>query len=151
MVSIISHNPQETARIGEGWGRHLKAGILIGLAGELGAGKTQMTKGIARGLGIKCQVFSPTFTLIHEAEDGRLPFFHVDLFRLNDWESIARSGLDAYLFQTRGIVVVEWIDRCFGKAGAQAFADWRGGQFRFVQMQILSKNQRRIVYEDFGD
>src|SRR5947208_17070066 len=78
MVTFISRSPEETRSLGEIWGKLAGAGLVIGLTGDLGAGKTELVKGIARGLGSKAQVHSPTFALIHEYTDGRLPLFHID-------------------------------------------------------------------------
>ena len=71
MVTFISHNPTETESLGETWGRAAQRGLVIGLSGDLGAGKTRLVKGIARGLGITARVHSPTFTLVNEYEIGR--------------------------------------------------------------------------------
>jgi len=82
MATFISHSPAETGSFGERWGRAAQPGLVIGLSGDLGAGKTQLVKGIARGLGITAQVHSPTFTLVNEYGGGRLRLFHLDLYRL---------------------------------------------------------------------
>ena len=79
---FISHSPAETESLGESWGRAAKHGLVIALSGELGAGKTQLVKGLARGLGITARVHSPTFTLVNEYAGGRLRLFHLDLYRL---------------------------------------------------------------------
>src|SRR5688572_25369063 len=76
MAMFISHSPAETEALGESWGRAAEPGLVIGLSGELGAGKTQLVKGLARGLGITARVHSPTFTLVHEYVGGRLSLFH---------------------------------------------------------------------------
>ena len=75
MATNISHSPAETAALGEEWGRKARAGSVIALSGDLGAGKTQFVKGVARGLGIIARVHSPTFTLVNIYEGGRLPLF----------------------------------------------------------------------------
>ena len=76
MATFISHSPAETESLGESFGRAAKHGLVIALSGELGAGKTQLVKGLARGLGITARVHSPTFTLVNEYAGGRLRLFH---------------------------------------------------------------------------
>src|ERR1017187_5150692 len=114
MVTFISHNPTETESLGETWGRAAQRGLVIGLSGDLGAGKTRLVKGIARGLGITVRVHSPTFTLVNEYEGGRLRLFHLDLYRLQTRGQIVSAGLEEFL-QPDGVTVIEWAERWFGK------------------------------------
>ena len=93
MATFISRSPEETLQLGEQWGSEAPAGSVIGLTGDLGAGKTQLVKGIARGLGVSDRVHSPTFALLHEYRGGRLPLFHLDLYRLETHDQIAGAGL----------------------------------------------------------
>jgi tRNA threonylcarbamoyladenosine biosynthesis protein TsaE len=146
MVTHISHSADETLALGEAWGRAAAAGLVIGLTGDLGAGKTQLAKGIARGLGITGRVHSPTFTLVNEYTGGRLPMFHVDLYRLPGAKEIAGAGLEEY-FQPAGVSVIEWVERLFPVGGPG-----RGlpAHFRCVQIETVNENERRIIYEDFG-
>ncbi|MDR1567541.1 MAG: tRNA (adenosine(37)-N6)-threonylcarbamoyltransferase complex ATPase subunit type 1 TsaE [Streptococcaceae bacterium] len=95
----------ETLRLGELVGRHLFAGAVIVLEGELGAGKTTLTKGIAKGLGIYELIKSPTYTIIREYDTGRLPLYHMDVYRTA--ESVDDLELDDY-FYGDGVSVVEW-------------------------------------------
>ncbi len=96
------------------WGRalaaELRAGDVIALRGNLGAGKTHVVKGIAAGLGSIMVVSSPTFALVHEYPDGRLPLFHFDFYRLDSAHEVLRLGWDDYLDE-HGVIVVEWPDR----------------------------------------
>ena len=96
------------------WGRQLaetlQFGDVIALVGNLGAGKTHVSKGIVAGLGCGCEVNSPTFTLVHEYTGGRLPVFHFDFYRLESADEVLNVGWDDYL-DAVGIVVVEWADR----------------------------------------
>ena len=92
---IISHSTAETEAIGEGWGRDAQPGWILGLSGDLGAGKTQLVKGLARGLGFAGKVQSPTFALINEYK-GRFTIFHIDLYRLENREQIIAAGLEEY-------------------------------------------------------
>ena len=109
MVTFISHNPTETESLGESWGRAAQRGCVIALSGDLGAGKTQLVKGIARGLGIVACVHSPTFTLVNEYDGGRLRLFHLDLYRLETREQITAAGLEEFL-QPDGVTVIEWAE-----------------------------------------
>ena len=96
MATIISSSPEETLVIGEGWATEAHAGWVIGLDGDLGAGKTQLVKGIARGLGIAEPVNSPTFTLICEYE-GTMKLNHLDFYRLQNDDQIIAAGLELSL------------------------------------------------------
>lgn len=141
MATYISHNPGETQALGEQWGRDARSGWVIGLTGNLGAGKTQLVKGLARGLGIAGRIQSPTFALINEHREGRLPLYHLDLYRLENRDQIITAGLEPYLVRPDGVSVVEWIDRWLED---DAFA------FRKVEIRIVSETEREIIYEDFG-
>lgn len=145
MATFISHNPAETEALGEEWGRQARSGWLIGLSGPLGAGKTQLVNGLARGLGAETRASSPTFTLVHEYGGGRLPLFHLDLYRLATREQIIAAGLEPYLTRPRGVAVVEWIERWLGPETVPA-----DGPYRRVQIKTLGETGREIVYEDFG-
>lgn len=110
MDTNISYSPDQTEALGEAWGRSARSGLVIGLIGELGAGKTQLVRGLARGLGCSERVHSPTFALLHEYTSGRFPLFHLDLYRLDTPAAIQAAGLEEYLCQPKGISVVEWIE-----------------------------------------
>src|SRR6476659_5233597 len=103
MATHISHSAAETEALGETWGREATPGLVIGLSGDLGTGKTQLTKGIARGLGITDKILSPTFALVNEYRSGRLPMFHLDLYRLDKREQIVGAGLEEYLTKPAGV------------------------------------------------
>src|SRR5689334_23872555 len=94
MVTSISHSPAETFALGEAWGRVVPAQLVFGLCGDLGAGKTQLVKGLAHGLNIQARVHSPTFALVNVYGGGRLPLFHLDLYRLDTPEQIVTAGLE---------------------------------------------------------
>jgi tRNA threonylcarbamoyladenosine biosynthesis protein TsaE len=145
MATFISHNPAETESLGEEWGRQAQSGWLIGLSGGLGAGKTQLVSGLARGLGAAARAPSPSFALVHEYRGGRLPLFHLDLFRLATREQIIAAGLESYLVRPRGVAVVEWIERWLGGGGVPL-----SGKYRRVQINTLGETEREILYEDFG-
>lgn len=138
MAEFISHSPEETESLGESWGRAAQPGWVIALSGDLGAGKTQLVKGIARGLGVTARVHSPTFTLVNEYTGGRLQLFHLDLYRLETRAQILSAGLEEYL-QPAGVAVIEWAER-LGECGA----------CRKVNLEVLGETKRRITYEDSG-
>jgi len=143
MATTISHSADQTLALGRDWGREAKEAMVIALSGELGAGKTQLVKGLAIGLGISCRVHSPTFTLVNAYAGGRLPLFHLDLYRLDAPEQIAGAGLEEYL-APRGVTVIEWADR---------WPDLErrvSGRLRRVRLETLSLTDRRISYEDSG-
>ena len=106
MKEITLNNSDETNALGAQLASKLQAGDVIVLNGDLGAGKTTFTKGIAKGLGIKEIIKSPTFTIIREYQDGRLPLYHMDAYRLENGGA-EDLGLDEY-FDGDGVSVVEW-------------------------------------------
>jgi tRNA threonylcarbamoyladenosine biosynthesis protein TsaE len=151
MVTSISRSPEETIALGEQWGQTAEAGWVIGLVGELGAGKTQLVKGLALGLGIMTGVHSPTFTLVHAHARGRLLLAHLDLYRLETREAILRAGLEEYFYQPVGVVVVEWMERWLGEGPrAKGQRPDLPRRYRHVMIEHLSERERRISYEDFG-
>ena len=112
MVTFISHSPGETEALGESWGRVAQKGWVIGLSGELGAGKTQLVRGLARGLGSPERVHSPTFTLVNVYTGGRFILYHIDLYRLETRDQIIAAGIEEY-FNPAGVAVIEWAERWF--------------------------------------
>ena len=109
-MKILSNSEQETYRIGQMIGNAARPGLVIAYYGDLGAGKTVMTKGIACGLGIREAVTSPTFTILQSYEDGRLPLFHLDVYRIEDPEEMEEIGLDDCLYGD-GVTVIEWAEQ----------------------------------------
>jgi tRNA threonylcarbamoyladenosine biosynthesis protein TsaE len=151
MVTCISHNPAETQALGADWGRSAVPGLVIGLSGDLGAGKTQLVKGLAQGLGITQRVSSPTFGLVNIYESGRLVLNHLDLYRLDTRKQISAAGLEDFLTPS-GLTVVEWIERWvqMPHSGESADATALPPKFRMVWMEVLGESSRQISYEDFG-
>jgi tRNA threonylcarbamoyladenosine biosynthesis protein TsaE len=151
MPAVISHSPAETEALGHAWGQAAQRGLVVALSGPLGAGKTQLVRGLARGLGITARIHSPTFNLVNIYPGGRLSLCHLDLFRLESSDQIAAAGLEEYL-QPDGVTVVEWAERWFGKepfdpsAGHQPYAT----RLIAAQIEILTETERRISYEDSG-
>ena len=105
----LLHNEQEVEAYGIRLGRKAHPGQVIALTGDLGAGKTTLTKAIARGLGISETVTSPTFTIVKEYRSGRLPLFHFDVYRIGDVEEMYELGYEEYFFGD-GVCVIEWAD-----------------------------------------
>ena len=138
MVTFISHSPAETGALGERWGRAARHGLVIGLSGDLGAGKTELVKGLAGGLGVTARVHSPTFTLVNEYGGGRLRLFHLDLYRLETRGQIVSAGLEEFL-QPEGVAVIEWAERLEA-----------GSRIKRVQLAITGETERQIIYDDFG-
>ncbi len=147
MATFISHSPAQTASLGEEWGREAQSGLVVGLSGGLGAGKTILAAGLARGLGVTGRVQSPTFALVNEYREGRLPLFHLDLYRLESRDAIIAAGLELYLVRPSGVAVVEWIERWLEDRSWPAA---RGVRFRRVVIHSPGETEREIVYEDFG-
>jgi tRNA threonylcarbamoyladenosine biosynthesis protein TsaE len=170
MATYISHSPAETEALGETWGRAATSGLVFGLSGDLGAGKTQLVKGLARGLGISQRVHSPTFALVNVYSGGRLPLFHLDLYRLDTPEQITSAGLQEYL-QPPGVTAIEWAEKLLENhkediSGPEDLPHHphpatrspldvsrftlRSSAFRWVQIETLSESDRRITYEAPG-
>ncbi len=109
MQQLISHSEQETNKIGQAIAEKLKKGDVICLTGDLGTGKTTLSKAIAKGLGIRETVTSPTYTIVHEYE-GEIPFFHFDVYRIDDINEMYEIGFEEYLAGD-GICLIEWAER----------------------------------------
>ena len=155
MATCISHSPEETESLGESWGRAADEGLVICLCGELGAGKTRLVKGLARGLRISDRVQSPSFALVNIYTGGRFTLYHLDLYRLETREQILAAGLEDY-FQPTGVAAIEWAERWFGtiqnlKTRIERRAeDALPYRLRWVQMDEVSETERHISYEDIG-
>ena len=106
-MEYMTNSPEETEALGSRLGLRLKPGAVVAFTGDLGAGKTAFTRGLARGLGIGQQVTSPTFTIVNEYEGGRLPLFHFDMYRLGSSEELFDIGWEDYLARG-GVCAVEW-------------------------------------------
>ena len=106
---IITHSPEETFAFGKETGRHAKPGEIYTLDGDLGAGKTHLTRYIAEGLGIRSGLVSPTFTIVCEYDEGRLPLYHFDVYRVHGEDELFELGFDEYI-HGKGVCVIEWAD-----------------------------------------
>lgn len=106
-MEFITNSPEETEKIGAALGSCLTPGTVIAYRGDLGAGKTAFTRGLARGLGYADAVTSPTYTIVNEYLGGRLPLFHFDMYRLHSADDLWDIGWDDYL-ERGGVCAVEW-------------------------------------------
>ncbi len=140
---FLSNSPVATSALGRRIGERLKAGSIIALIGELGCGKTLLTRGICAGLGVNLrQVNSPTFVLVNEYQ-GRLPVYHMDLYRLADIAEGFEIGILDYLARAEsGVIVVEWAEKVLS-----LFPE----DYLKVQFDVLSARKRRIVFSASGD
>ena len=112
------------------------------MSGDLGAGKTQFVRGLARGLEIPGRVHSPTFTLVNEYGGGRLKLFHLDLYRLETAAQILSAGIEDFL-QPDGVAVIEWAERICDLRFAICDS-------KKVQIKVVSETERKIIYDDPG-
>ena len=141
MYSVITSSPEQTWRIGELLGALLGPGDLVCLYGDLGAGKTSLSYGIALGLEVKEQyITSPTFTFVNEYE-GRVPFYHIDLYRLKDPEELENIGFEEYL-GSDGVTVIEWAERA---------EDELPGERLSVYLNYVNENSREIGFLPEGE
>ena len=106
-MEFISHSPAQTEALGEALGKILTPGTVLAYRGDLGAGKTAFTRGLARGLGSTERVTSPTYTIVNEYLSGRMPLFHFDMYRLGSSDELFDIGWEDYL-ERGGVCAVEW-------------------------------------------
>ena len=144
-MEFITNSPAETEKIGEALGKTIKPGTVIAYRGDLGAGKTAFTRGLARGLGSTELVTSPTYTIVNEYLGGRMPLFHFDMYRLRSSDDLWDIGWEDYL-DRNGICAVEWSENV-----SDALED-----SIFITIEKLGEESRRITIEggenlvDFG-
>lgn len=124
--------------VGREIAHQLDWGDVLFLEGDLGAGKTELTKGIAEGLGSRDVVQSPTYTLVHEYRGGRIPMFHLDFYRLEDAHEIIGAGLETY-FEPEGVSVIEWACRWESPIPVRPIS---------IRLHIVSETERDIEYRD---
>ena len=136
---FISVNAAETKAVGERLAEKIQTGDVVALVGDLGAGKTQFVKGLAKGLGSTAVVTSPTFTLVHEYQGSRLPIYHFDFYRIESLAALRAIGFDELVF-AGGVTVIEWADR---------FAEVIPSPARWIKFEIVSGDQRRIDLSTF--
>ncbi len=139
-MEFITNSPEETEKIGERLANLLTPGRIIAYLGDLGAGKTAFTRGLARGLGCHDTVTSPTYTIVNEYLSGRLPLFHFDMYRLSSSDDLFDIGWEDYL-ERHGICAVEWSENV-ADAMENAIS---------VRIEKLGDEQRRITIEGGED
>ena len=135
-MEFITHSPEETEAIGEKLAQQLKPGTILAYRGDLGAGKTAFTRGLARGLGFREQVTSPTYTIVNEYLGGFMPLFHFDMYRLHSSDDLFDIGWDDYL-ERGGICAVEWSENVEDALEEPIT----------VTIEKLGENSRRITVE----
>lgn len=136
---FISNSAEETIAAGHRYGSGAHPGDVFALMGSLGAGKTQFVKGFVAGLGSNANVTSPTFVLLHEYEDGRLPIYHFDFYRLDNREAMIALGFDDYIFG-KGVSVIEWADR---------YSELIPVQATWISFELTGENSRQIEEKDW--
>lgn len=109
MKIIETHSPEETYKVGYDLGNSAEKGQIFCMSGDLGVGKTVFTQGFAAGLGVEDNVNSPTFTIVQEYEDGRIPLYHFDVYRISDVSEMDEIGYEEY-FYGEGICLIEWAE-----------------------------------------
>ena len=132
----ITHSPVETEAVGQALGKLLQPGTVIAYMGDLGAGKTAFTRGLARGLGAQEPVTSPTYTIVNEYLSGRIPLFHFDMYRLSSSDDLWDIGWEDYL-ERGGVCAVEW---------SENVADAMENAIT-VRIEKLGEDSRRITIE----
>ena len=140
MATFISNSPAETEAFGRQLASDLNAGSVLALKGELGSGKTLFTQGLVAALESDATVTSPTFTIVHEYQGGRLPIYHFDFFRLDNREIAVRLGMEDYFFGD-GVLVIEWADR---------FPELIPEQACWISFEMKSERQRIITVSHHG-
>ena len=130
---IITRSAEETIELGRKIGTILKPDEVVALTGQLGAGKTTLIQGIAEGLGVKDYVTSPSFIIINEYQ-GRFPFYHVDLYRLDEGAEVLDLGIEEY-FDRGGVCVIEWAERLGGLKPKLCHE---------IEIEIVTENERKI-------
>lgn len=128
MREIRIKNEEDTRNFGKNLAETLKKGDILALVGDLGTGKTTLTRAIAEGLGIKRPVTSPTFTIAKEYREGRIPLFHMDVYRLENGDDIFDTGINEY-FNGEGVCIIEWAD----------------------QIAEILPNDTKVIFLEYGD
>jgi len=139
-LSLVTNSDQETEDLGRRLAAQLRPGMVLALYGDLGAGKTVLSRGIARGLGIEEPVTSPTFTVVQEyaCPDGNL-LFHLDMYRIDDEAAALAFGIEEYLYAPDAVTVVEWPERIAG------LFDETPAATAIIHLEHLAPGQRRLV------
>ena len=137
---VVTESAAETRLLGEKLARKLKPGDVVLLEGELGAGKSELARGVARGLGVTEMLTSPSFTILNVYESGSCPLYHFDWYRLESEDELYELGMDEYL-GGNGIALVEWPERCPEAVPENCL---------LIRLKAEGENIRRISSESLG-
>lgn len=140
MKEFLSYSPEDTENFAFSLAKTLQGGTVIAFEGGMGMGKTHFTRGLARGLGFKGDVSSPTFAIINEYRGGRLPLFHFDMYRIESWEDLDSCGFFDYMNE-KGVIAVEWSENI-----AAALPD----NTVYVTIERTGDSSRKITVEGGG-
>lgn len=138
MMIYRSKNSEETALIAQEFAKKLKAGDVLCLRGEMGAGKTVFTNGLCRALGVTDYVTSPTFTIVNEYDGENFRIFHFDMYRIEDEDELLEIGFDEYL-SSGGVCVIEWPQNVEGSLPKKRFE---------IEISKVSENERTITFNE---
>lgn len=148
MTRFTSKSSKETKKIGQKLGQTIlkslnsKDNFIIGLYGDLGGGKTTFIKGVAKGLGIKSNITSPTFTLLKEYKAPKAKLFHFDFYRLKKTDDAFGIGLEEYLKKPGSVSVIEWVDRV---------EDILPKEKLIIEFDFISQNERKLTFKPKGN
>ena len=138
--AFTTNSQEETKRLGEKIGRFLKEGDVVALVGNLGAGKTVIANGLCGGLGVKeSYITSPTYTIINQY-DGRIPVYHIDLYRLKNSSELYNLGWDEYIYG-HGACVIEWADKA---------SEMLSEEYLMINIEVTGKDNRKITLHAKG-
>ena len=137
----IIESSEAMQALGRELAQHLRIGDVLLLHGDLGAGKTTLAQGVARGLGIGAPVQSPTFTLVREHDAEGMKFYHLDLYRLESPDQLEDIGYETYIEPTDGVSLIEWPERA---------GDWFPDRFLLAQIDHLGGDRRRVTFTAHG-
>jgi len=140
-MTVTTHSPEETEQLGFDLASKLSPGTVLAFTGDLGAGKTTLIRGLAKGLAIEARVTSPTYTIVNEYETGRIPLIHFDMYRLASAEELFEIGWEDYRARG-GILAVEWSENVAGAFEADAI---------YIQMEKIGDTGRKITISGLAE
>ena len=153
-MQVSTHSHEESLALGKHLGQWLKVGDIVLLFGDLGSGKTTLTQGLCRGLGLPQNEYvrSPSFTLINEYQ-GVIPIYHIDLYRLDTIQEIETLGLEEILFAGKSVSIVEWAEKLFPPTNPDAFLSFEIDKRVEIRIEINSETDRllKIAPVNLGD
>lgn len=138
-IELITNSANDTIEFGKSVARAVEKGAVISLVGDLGAGKTTFTKGVARGLGIMDNVTSPTFTILNEYVGEEKRLYHFDFYRIEDESELVELGFEDYFPSTDGLTIVEWVEKAPSVLPKQYYQ---------ITFEKIDDDKRRIVFEE---